>query len=52
MKAWLTFRVGVILPSRPDMTTGGRGVGMRSGGECSVFCEREGESLITAAWGL
>ena len=46
MKAWLTFRAGVVLPSRPRTTARGRGVGTRSGGECSVFCEREGESWL------
>ena len=43
MKAWLTFRIGAILPSGPRTTARGREVGMRSGGEFSVFCEREGE---------
>lgn len=46
MKAWPTSRIGVILPSQLDTTAGDKGVGTRSGGECSASCEREGEPWL------
>jgi len=51
MKAWLTFRIDVILPSQLDTTAGGKGVGTRSGGECSASCEREGEPWLLQPYG-
>jgi len=51
MRAWLTFRAGVVLPSPPEATAEGRGVRMRNGSECSVLYEREGESCLLSLRG-
>ena len=46
MKAWQTSRIGVILLSQLDTTAGDKGVGTKSGDECSASCEREGEPWL------
>lgn len=51
-KVWLTFRPGAILPSPLATMVRGKGVEMKSGSECSVFCERGGESCFHCRVGI